>query len=205
MFSNLWDDGLIVGKTPDERLQYVKSKLAADPNFVSAHDDSGSLLFHAVSDEDLDIVRYLLEHGADPNGLPTDDDSPLCVAAEKEQGQSILQLLLAAGADIERPGFLGTAFYTAMRAHQFANAELLLNAGANINCRHQGDGDTPLWSAAFFRDPAACEFLLSHGADPTIPDRTVGDTPLEACLQWPDSFERTATVAVLQRYLEQKR
>ena len=56
-------------------------------------------------------------------------------------------------------------------------AEMLLKAGANVNCKN-ANGATPLHNCAITNQPAVAKVLLDNGADPTIKMRD-GKTALD--------------------------
>ena len=56
-------------------------------------------LAHALDDERLEHVRLLLEHGADPN-----EGSCVAHAVRRGRGPETIELLVAHGADVDRPG-----------------------------------------------------------------------------------------------------
>ncbi len=60
-------------------------------------------------------------------------------------------------------------------------ARLLLDAGADVNTRAGGDGDTPLHAAARGGHAGVAALLLDRGADPNAPSDT-GFTPLHESL-----------------------
>ena len=112
---------------------------------------------HKRPPDNVDIVRLLLEHNADPNP-PTDydswDDSPLHYAA----GQ-----------------------WNALDA---AFVALLLEYGADPNAG-SSDNETPLHRAAYDGDPAVIALLLEHGADVDARDRYEA-IPLHTAAKNPD-------------------
>lgn len=159
----------------------------------------------AVSEHRLEVVRALLELGADPN-LADASGAPLDHALGH---RAILHALLVAGADPTRandllfhaapfPGALAlllehgadpnattanfeTALSFACDEGRLASAELLLAAGANPNQLDPETGRTPLHFAAENGRLELVDRLLDAGADPTTrgPDAW---TSLEAAL-----------------------
>ncbi|MEV4459303.1 ankyrin repeat domain-containing protein [Microbispora sp. NPDC049633] len=126
-----------------------------------------------------DIVRLLLEYGADPD-RPSgghDEGLPLCAAACWDHAETV-QALLDGGADpdaAEEGGW--TALLWAAANGNLESADILLDAGADPG-RADDDGDTPLTLAAIFGAYGIVWSLLEHGADPSAPGWD-GATPLE--------------------------
>ncbi|WP_311922135.1 ankyrin repeat domain-containing protein [Microbispora sp. H10836] len=126
-----------------------------------------------------DIVRLLLEYGADPD-RPSgghEEGLPLCAAACWDHAETV-QALLDGGADpdaAEEGGW--TALLWASANGNLESADILLDAGADPG-RADDDGDTPLTLAAIFGAYGIVWSLLEHGADPSAPGWD-GATPLE--------------------------
>lgn len=112
----------------------VRKMLAAGVD-LNLHDDSGdTMLFCAALAGRPEMIRILLEAGADPNAGPEDEYRtnvlPLHAAALSGNCE-IIRLLLAAGADVNRKDFLGgTPLFLTTWYGQFEAAQLLLEAGA---------------------------------------------------------------------------
>lgn len=124
-------------------------------------------LFTAVSGRHLECVAALLRAGADPNGSPHNNCSPLLTAA-REGDLDILRELLRSGAEVDvRP-----------RAPEWASG-----GGA---CRG------PLYLAAVYGHLDCFRLLLLHGANPDFncTDRRLlarihqPKTVLEVCLRY---------------------
>ncbi|MBN1827291.1 MAG: ankyrin repeat domain-containing protein [Candidatus Eisenbacteria bacterium] len=108
-----------------------------------------------------DLVRILLDHGADPNHPPA--PSPLRLAIDKGDAK-IARALLARGAsrDVrDRAGF--TPLHYAARAGREEIVHLLLGFGADPRAAAD-DGSTPLETAIAAGRRAAAERLLKAGA-----------------------------------------
>jgi ankyrin repeat protein len=122
-----------------------------------------------ISQNDTEGVRLLLEAGADPRRYADDDGAPASAAYEAVQSgcsAELLDLLLAHGAEPDRPGREGRSPYTLARIQGRADlADLLRQHGA------AGDiSDTDLFLAALqHADQAAVTEQLAQ--DPGLPDR----------------------------------
>jgi ankyrin repeat protein len=115
---------------------------------------------------DLDILRYLLEHGAYPGPKGENGFHPLvylCRADKGEQPEKI-KLLLEYHAPVNAPGPKGrTALHYAAAAGFLQVMTVLLDHGADYRIRdHQGE--TPLALARRYGRFAAVKLLEDRGA-----------------------------------------
>ena len=130
---------------------------------------------------DATLVELLLASGADVNisgkvlsyraSVPYDEASPLHAACA-EGYESVVQFLLAHGADTEKiVQSSGTPLQAAIRGNHLSVVRLLLDAGANAD---QGSNDTPLSEASRDGKLEMVEELLKAGAcigdPPTVPN-----------------------------------
>ncbi|KAI0145211.1 hypothetical protein GGR57DRAFT_481119 [Xylariaceae sp. FL1272] len=139
----------------------------ADVNALTTREDftAGTALQAACEASRVEIVRLLLESGADPN-LGAGEDAPPVVAAALHAEEEILELLVQrkpnldvfGGWDHSSPLINAAAFMPV------SSLKLLLDAGADINLQ-DNDGDTALIVAASRGDKDAVEFLIASGAD----------------------------------------
>lgn len=149
-----------------------------------------------------EVVRVLIEHGADPNHRGGDDtagETPLHWAASNDD-VDIARVLLDAGADAEAPdGSIGTPLDNAIGYGCWHVAQLLADRGAPVDRLWHAaglgsldrleallPGSTPdqisqaLWHACAAAQRRAAERLLNAGADLSwTPDYAEG-TPLDA-------------------------
>lgn len=127
------------------------------------------------SAERTNIVRMLIEAGADVNYEPTDkkdryswDAAPLILAGQYCKSSEAFQCLLDAGVDIGRYG--EEALRQAVSSENIEAIKLLLEAGVDANCRLnvRETEQTPL-IIAFSRYSRSvrqiCALLVEHGAD----------------------------------------
>ena len=145
------------------------------------------------------IVRALLEAGADPNARHARDETPLHWAASSDD-VDVASALIDGGADIEAPdGSIGTPLDNAIGYACWHVARLLVAHGAKVDklwhaaalglltrleeLADQQPGTDGLsqafWHACAAGQRRAAEYLLSRGADLNwIPDYAEG-TPLD--------------------------
>ncbi len=162
----------------------IRTRALTDPAYLKEKDWLGDTpLENAIDFAHLDLVRFLLEQGADPNVDVDDGYTCLLSAVENEDDVSveILSALIEAGADIHESGISGSTPLHMAAARGFVEkASLLLNAGARIDQRKEIDGhETPLMEASFCGHPRMVAFLLEKGADASLKEIMTGQTPLE--------------------------
>jgi uncharacterized protein len=144
----------------------------------------GSWLIPACKSGDPEVVKLVLDQGADPS---FNDGLPLRIASHNAP-VAIIQLLLDRGAQVDlRPS--GSADRTALAVACFRGrpdiATVLLDKGANIEVKVDKEGKTPLMLALDLArtDPgrAVVKLLLSRKADVNARNST-GSTALhQAC------------------------
>ncbi len=141
-------------------------------------------LYHAAVHGNQEMVRLLLEYGADPNRVSGGEDEglPLCAAACWDHDECV-QALLDGGADPNAAESHGwTALLWAAANGNLTSADILLDAGADPNV---SNGQTPLTLAVRYGAFGVGWSLLEHGADPAEPDDD-GATPLQIAREWLD-------------------
>jgi ankyrin repeat protein len=146
------------------------------------------------------VVRVLVEAGADPNARSPGDETPLHWAASSDD-VDVAEALIDAGADIEAPhGSIGTPLANAIGYGCWHVAYLLVARGAKVTepwhasalgmldrlAELLGDQPNPeevskaFWHACSGAQRRAAEYTLSRGADLNwVPDYADG-TPLDA-------------------------
>ncbi|GIY76004.1 ankyrin repeat and SOCS box protein 3 [Caerostris extrusa] len=93
------------------------------------------------------FVSLLLEHGADPNILDNEQDSPL-LAAIRHKNRYVVQQLISAGANVNSADFSKwTPLHEAATKQDTAILELLLSKNAAIDVQDEC-GITPIFTAA---------------------------------------------------------
>jgi ankyrin repeat protein len=129
-----------------------------------------------TEDDDLTLLDWLLELGADPNAAKYDfQDTPLTIAAERNR-VDLIDHLVQAGADVRR----GHPLVTAADRGRLEAARRLLELGADVNEVDISE-NTGLTCAIIHHDTAMAKLLIDHGAPLDKPTHTFSGeiTPLE--------------------------
>jgi ankyrin repeat protein len=202
-------DALLLKASRNGDVKLVADSLAigANPNAKTSFMDrppSFPALAFAVKAGNLELVKLLVEHGAEVNAGALSGATPLqfaCMDGKTEtvnyliehgasltnataslcwaawRGYSnIVVLLVEKGVPIDQPaGELGTPLQKAVDGGFVDIASFLIKHGADIN-KSEG-GSTPLHNAVRFGSPETVKFLLEVGAKPNARD-SYGVTPL---------------------------
>lgn len=145
---------------------------------VNALDCRGRTPLHwAANRGDTSAVEFLLEAGAKADAKDELRGTPLSLAASSGSVR-ILELLILARANIQKMNSQGTQalYYASRHQSDVAPVKLLLDAGAQVDCRNNR-AHTPLTGAAITNRDGIGAYLLDRGAD--MQNRGVYDnTPL---------------------------
>jgi ankyrin repeat protein len=149
------------------------SQITGRDTYVPGH--IASLLWERV-----EIIRSLVEHGADAVAQDNNGLTPLHLASS--WGNTDLAcLLVKRGADVTAQSKHGlTPLHLALQHGYVEVARFLIELGADATARHN-NGLTPLHLASFLGDMELVHFILRHGADVTARDKE-GTTPLHVSL-----------------------
>lgn len=147
--------------------------------------DGVTPLMLAVSHGRADVVRHLVEHGADVNRKSAHGDTPLALTAV-EGDNTVASLLLEAGADVDalHTGGGYQPLHIAIRARSLAVVRKLLAHGADPNAA--SDFGSPLMLAAAYgiEGGELIRLLLRAGAEPNSREFRFQHTPLMEALQF---------------------
>jgi hypothetical protein len=199
-------------------VEAIQRLLQNDPALVTARfvgrgGGTGTALHHVTDwpgyfPNGPQIVRLLIDAGADPNALTTGSDpepgpgseTPLHYAASSDD-VDVAEALIEGGADIEVPdGSIGTPLDNAVGYGCWHVARLLVACGARVDKAWHAaalgmlgrledllDGDPPatqvsqaFWHACTAGQRRAAEYLLSRGADLNWEPDYAHGTPLDA-------------------------
>jgi ankyrin repeat protein len=127
-----------------------------------------TVLHEAAKLNQTEIVRVLLESGADIEAKNFENSTPIFSAVAIENGESdCLRLLIDAGANVNAEHDKYSVLHLAANNDNFDAVQMLIEAGALVNAQNQY-GATPLHSAAEMNNAQSVKALLKGGADPTI-------------------------------------
>ena len=166
-------------------------KVLKDPKVeieLDTQDGEGNTaLYLAISKKQTDIVKQLLQKGADPNQKKHGGDSPLILAVENHGPVEIVELLLnnnRINVNIKNSKDQ-TALFIALTLGRWPIANALIDMGIDTNIAQGDDSDdknliTPLIIAVDTENPDMDTILnlLKKGADPNMATNTDGATPL---------------------------
>ena len=145
------------------RTQRVKALLKKNPELIRAYSADGWTALH-LNWGHLDIVKLLLDRGADINALSHNHftATPLQGAVASERFE-LGKLLIARGANVNCRGEEGgSPLHEAAGSGQLDFAEFLLAHDANVNALDD-NGKTPLAIAIEYKQDAMAEVLRKHG------------------------------------------
>ncbi|KAJ5978351.1 hypothetical protein N7501_001693 [Penicillium viridicatum] len=149
-------------------------------------------------------IVELLKLGIDPNQRNNEGQQPIHMVEGSEQSiQEALDILCAAGADLEARDYRGCTLLTrAMRRPQWNCRELLpylISRGANINAQdYKGNGILSYLIGPYHFQSEYLDFLLSLGADPKMVNYE-GDTFLhQLAANFATISEDKALLAMIQ-------
>ncbi len=172
-----------------------KAELIAAIEAGATTQDMNEALRAAASRGHVDIINYLIEHGAMVDGTtPNNHNTPLMLAVEYNQVEAV-RVLLNAGANPNPIDDYGdTALLQATRKTtriagnngSIEIAKLLIEKNADTHAVSRSSKTTPLMYAMRSNDIELIRLLLNKGAD--INEKNLhGETPLMYAAAWVDT------------------
>jgi ankyrin repeat protein len=132
---------------------------------VNLHGGSGgitALIYSFVEGKNLDVPKFLLQKGANPNSVQTDGRTALLSAPL--HGADAVKLLLDYGANPNLKYYNGTtALINASWVGDIESTKLLVVAGADVNAKNDS-GHTALNIATEKGYTEIADYLKQHGA-----------------------------------------
>ena len=148
------------GEWVDLTLEQWQNFIAAgvNVNTKGGQQNATPLHFIAYNNGNTDVIKELINAGADVNAKDYGDRTPLHWAAGGNANADVIKELINAGADVDDKGEGWTPLHVA--AEYSGNADVikeLINAGADIDAKDDHYGETP------------CDLLTENGT--RIPDQ----------------------------------
>jgi ankyrin repeat protein len=156
-------------------------KKGANMDAITADGELNSTLHLAIIWNDLLIMDYLLDHGANTEGINKDGSTPLLLAVRYRQYLSV-QRLLEHGSDINAQDSSGfTSLHWTIFQDDADILLLLLKYHPNLNLLDT-QSRTALHIAADLGNQYSTVLLLGAGAEVSLPDER-GLTPLQCAIE----------------------
>ncbi len=152
----------------------------ASVNYVDANQQTPLLIAilksSKASQSDVDLIRFLIEHGANVNFVDKYGNSLLHNAIKKDL-KEIVDALIEGGADVNATDSIyGTLLHRTLVNDVDINPEMarpLIEGGANLSTIDRA-GNTAFTRAIKINKPEIVELLLKRGADPNAVDTIYG-------------------------------
>lgn len=148
----------------------LRALLDEDPARVAERSQSAATPLHAAaSGNQVAAIRLLLDAGADIEAKMDRGISPLYSAARAGAAEAAA-LLIARGADVMSAGTAWQAWTplhgtTRKRGDRVKVAEMLLDAGADVDWASPWGGITPMYATVTEADLEKAQLLIASGAD----------------------------------------
>ena len=135
-------------------------------------------LFHlaAMSNPDVDFLKYMISLGADVHAK--DNDWTPLHAAACLNSRDVVRYLISHGNDVNAKDYYDcTPLYNAAWRNSLDVVQYLISQGGDLNIRDNRFVKTPLHAAACCNTLDVVKYLISHGGDIHVKD-CCGQTPL---------------------------
>src|SRR5882724_3839040 len=144
-------------------LAAVERLVNKDPSLVRSNYAYRTPIYFAVRENQIQVARFLLEHGADPLSLAV-NDSLLDITRDRGYPE-MEKLLVETLASVQRASPKGEIIAAAIRDRDFDKVRSLLDATPEF--LHEGDGrsNQPIHWAVMTRQLNMIDELLARGAD----------------------------------------
>uniref|UniRef100_T1IVC0 SOCS box domain-containing protein n=1 Tax=Strigamia maritima TaxID=126957 RepID=T1IVC0_STRMM len=148
------------------RLDILEKFVSLGSNVNILNHDRESPLHEACFCGRYECVMYLLDNFASLDARSIDNATPLCMASAMGHVPCV-KLLLDKGAEVNPAFVLCTPLHEAVLRHNVVCAELLINAGANLEASDCDIG-RPLHAACVRNSYTCCKLLLQAENPPSL-------------------------------------
>jgi len=139
------------------------------------------VLAYPIRNDDFEMLKLLVENGADVNGMVGKYIYPLHIAVKHDRFEC-LKYLVEKGANVNvRDSFDETPLHYAVWDRKYEITVFLIEKGADINAKN-ANGYTPLHVAAYVNDVNIAKLLVEKGSDLRAVEVN-GGTPLDIAIQ----------------------
>lgn len=142
------------------------SAMVLNPRTKNYKLTTSTLLMEAIKCKQPEVVKYLVEHGADVNRANSEGVTPLMLAIRiSDNNINLVDFFLKHKADIEHKDFSGnTPLSGAVAMGKKSAVKSLIESGANLD-NPTSKGYTPVMIAVMANQPEILQMLLNSGAD----------------------------------------
>jgi ankyrin repeat protein len=144
-------------------LPAVERVVQKDPSLVRCQHAYRTPLYFATRENRIDVVAFLLDHGAFPFGLEV-NDSLLQICRDRGHGE-LASVLEARFARVWNASPRGEEAARVIREHDLPGLRRLLDASPELLGAGDGRSNQPIHWAAMTRDLDVVDELLARGAD----------------------------------------
>lgn len=148
----------------DGNIPKVKKLLKKEKNIDRVDEYGRTALLYAIEGKHPDVVKLLLDHGADPEIRDESEEKSALSYAVEVDCVKCAELLIKKGADPNDNGDGYTPLMRAARYGQYNMVRTLIKYGADINAKDE-EGRTALSWAKENQEDLIVEYLVGHQDD----------------------------------------